>query len=409
MNKQKFFGVGAIALLLATVPAIIAAQTTEFPFAHPAFERVWERTDSVVADGTVARTWFWGPAPFEPRIETWEQATGGQRLVQYFDKSRMELTNPAADPNNPFYVTNGLLTVELISGQMQTGTARYENRYPAYIAMSGDPGDSTTPTYAAFQSVSNTNRGDHFAPDRRGQSITATIDHNGTVGNDPAKGTVPNTNIVYYEPQTQHNIPRAFWEFLNQTGKVREAGLVVERPLIQPWFYASGLPISEAYWTRSLVRGQVIDVLIQAFERRVLTYTPTNGPGFQVEMGNIGQHYYNWRYRFAGQSGTGTPFNTPLPGSPTVIPTAVLGTPIPGATHPPEGTVTVAATTPTLPAPQQTASAIVPPRTPTFTPTLTPTLPAPQQTASAYVPPRTATPTTAPVGTAVGVTPNATP
>jgi len=274
MNKQKFFGIGAIALLLATVPAIIAAQTGDFPFAHPAFERVWARTDSLVADGTVARTWFWGPKPLEPRIESWEQAAGGQRLVQYFDKSRMELNDPAANPNDPFYVTNGLLTVELISGQMQTGTARYENRYPANIPMSGDPGDTTTPTYATFLNVSNTNRGDHFATDRRNQSITATIDRNGTVGEDPSKASVPNTNIVYYEAQTQHNIPRAFWDFLNQTGKVREAGIIVERPLIQPWFYASGLPISEAYWTRSLVRGQVIDVLIQAFERRVLTYTP---------------------------------------------------------------------------------------------------------------------------------------
>ncbi len=395
MSKKIFLslgGFGALALLLvAAIPAL--GQTGTFAFAHPAFERVWERTDSVVADGTVARTWFWGPVPGEPRLEPWKEAPNGQRLVQYFDKSRMELNDPAADPNSAFFVTNGLLTVELVSGQLQTGTAQFENRFPANIPMSGDPGDDTTPTYASFAGVSNTNLGNHFADDHRAQKITATITRDGTVGNDPSKSSVPNTDIVYYEPITHHNIPKAFWDFLNQVGKVREAGLVVDRPLIQPWFYASGLPISEAYWTRSLVRGQVIDVMIQAYERRVLTYTPSNSPGFQVEMGNIGQHYYNWRYRFAGQSGTGTPFNTPLPGSPTVIPTAVLGTPIPGATHPPESTATVAATTPTLPAPQQTASAIVPPRTPTFTPTLTPTLPAPQQTASAYVPPRTATPT----------------
>jgi hypothetical protein len=38
-------------------------------------------------------------------------------------------------------------------------------------------------------------------------------------------------------------------------------------------------------------------VLIQAFERRVLTYTPDNPPGFTVEYGNIGRHYYTWRYQ----------------------------------------------------------------------------------------------------------------
>jgi hypothetical protein len=38
-------------------------------------------------------------------------------------------------------------------------------------------------------------------------------------------------------------------------------------------------------------------VLVQPFERRVLTYTPSNAPAWRVEMGNIGRHYYEWRYR----------------------------------------------------------------------------------------------------------------
>ena len=41
-------------------------------------------------------------------------------------------------------------------------------------------------------------------------------------------------------------------------------------------------------------------MLIQAYERRVLTYNPANPPAFQVEMGNIGLHYYDWRYNNAG-------------------------------------------------------------------------------------------------------------
>ena len=220
--------------------------------------------------------------------------------MQYFDKSRMELNDPSADPNSAFFVTNGLLTVELISGQLQIGVAVPETASRPISPCRATPDDRPRRPTPPSPTCSNTNLGNHYADDRRGQKITATIDREGTVGNDPAKASVPNTDIVYYEPITHHNIPNAFWDFLNQVGKVREAGLTVDRPLITPWFYASGLPISEPYWTRSLVRGQVIDVLIQAFERRVLTYTPANGPGFQVEMGNIGQHYYNWRYRFAG-------------------------------------------------------------------------------------------------------------
>ena len=38
------------------------------------------------------------------------------------------------------------------------------------------------------------------------------------------------------------------------------------------------------------------DVLVQPFQRRVLTYSPDNPSGWQVEMGNVGRHYYLWRY-----------------------------------------------------------------------------------------------------------------
>jgi hypothetical protein len=37
-------------------------------------------------------------------------------------------------------------------------------------------------------------------------------------------------------------------------------------------------------------------VLLQCFERRCLTYAPDNPPGWQVEAGNVGQHYHAWRY-----------------------------------------------------------------------------------------------------------------
>ena len=35
---------------------------------------------------------------------------------------------------------------------------------------------------------------------------------------------------------------------------------------------------------------------VTVFERRVLTYTPSNPAPFKVEMGNVGQHYLAWRY-----------------------------------------------------------------------------------------------------------------
>jgi hypothetical protein len=44
------------------------------------------------------------------------------------------------------------------------------------------------------------------------------------------------------------------------------------------------------------VGGKAAHVLVQLFQRRALTYNPANAPAWQVEMGNIGQHYYQWRY-----------------------------------------------------------------------------------------------------------------
>ncbi len=359
MKYRVLGSIGTLAAVAVSALSIAGVGAQQAPvFAHPAFESVWNRTDSLVLEGRVPRSWYWGPQPNTPGI--YEKLTDapdgtGRRLVQYFDKSRMELNDPNANSTSAFFVTNGLLSVELIGGCIQTSTtaACGEARYPAYIPMTGDNGDALAPTYAAFGKVANSRFGDHPATDARGQQVTATIDRDGNVDSDAGKGQVPLTRVVYYEATTKHNIPEAFWNFLNQTGDVREQGRVVNAPISSPWFYVTGYPISEAYWTKATIRGKVTDVMIQAFERRVLTYTPTNVAAFQVEMGNIGQHYYNWRYGFQGQPGvgTGTPFLTPVnAGTPTFAPTLVPGT----MTAVPSGTPGLA----TAPVPSGTTTAV---------------------------------------------------
>ena len=336
-------------ILLAGVTVLNAVPAAAVDFAHPAFKRVWDRTDSLVASGQVSRTWFWGPEPKAAAQEQYIDAPGGTqtRLVQYFDKSRMEVNDPNADPNAIFFVTNGLLTIELISGQMQIGNNAFVNRYSAEIPISGNSDDTQAPTYASFLAVSNTRRGDHPQPNRVGQFATNTINKAGQVGDDPSKANVPGTKIAYFEPNTRHNIPDRFWSFLNASGPVSETGQIVNKRLIDPWFYASGLPISDPYWSKVKIKGVQTEVMIQAFERRVLTYVPTNVPGFEVEMGNIGLHYYDWRYKDAGKP-TGTPSvaatNT-MTGTLTVMPTT---TPPGGGTPQATSTATVTGTPPTV-------------------------------------------------------------
>jgi hypothetical protein len=369
---------------LLSVPALFfgmhfATAAEPIPNSDPAFRGVWSRTDFTVANHTVNRTWFWGPAPNSPGlIEEVHDLQGGTRLVQYFDKSRMELNNPAGNPNDPFYVTNGLLTVELISGRMQVGTNEYVTRYPACIPTTGDPNDTNAPTYWAMQKVSNTTLGDHPADDRTGQGVTETIDHDGNVSNNPPMNVITGTVNAYFDTVTKHNIPKVFWDFLNQTGPVYVNDTITNTQVISPWNYASGRPISEAYWTKATIAGQLTPVMIQMYERRALTYVPTNPDGWQVEMANIGQHYYDWRYRGAGNCNTGTPVATVEPtlavtgtpgtavatGTAAATGTAVAtgtaeptGSPAPSETVTPGGTVTATTTAEATTTPMATTTA----------------------------------------------------
>ena len=96
----------------------------------------------------------------------------------------------------------------------------------------------------------------------------------------------------------EHNygIPRAFWNFMTRGGTVYDNGAFVYHQPLFNWLYVTGYPIADPYWVKVKVKGVEQDVMFQAFERRLLTYTPANPAQYQVEMGNVGRHYYQWRY-----------------------------------------------------------------------------------------------------------------
>ncbi|MEO5950937.1 MAG: hypothetical protein ABIQ44_00535, partial [Chloroflexia bacterium] len=104
----------AMSIAPASVPGAHAAPVPiPSNFADPAFQNTWSRTDQLVDEGKVKRSYYWGPTPGFTAYEDYAEGPSGKHLVQYFDKSRMEINNPNGDKSNPFYVTNGLLTVEL--------------------------------------------------------------------------------------------------------------------------------------------------------------------------------------------------------------------------------------------------------------------------------------------------------
>lgn len=286
-------------------PPKAQALPPSLPFADSAFESVWMRNDQLVAAKSVARSWTWGPAPMAAGLEAYEEAPDGtkMRLVQYFDKARMEINNPKTSPTANGFVTNGLLTVELISGQMQVGNSKFITGKPAGINLASDPDDGNAPMYASFGSVANTSAGEKRQPDKSKSGYASQrISRTGDVTEDASKTKLAEAKIVYFEKLTGHNIPSVFWDFLNSKAQVRQGIGTASKPFLDPWVFAMGLPISDAYWANVKIGGKQQEVLIQAFERRVLTYAPDQPAGWKVQMGNIGQHYFEWRY---GPNGKG--------------------------------------------------------------------------------------------------------
>lgn len=263
----------------------------------PAFAQLWGHTDAAVAGGLVARSWIWGSQPrgFASVLENYD---GKQRLVQYHDKARMEVNNPNADRSNPFFVSNGLLVREMISGQQQVGDNSFMVKPPANVAIAGDPVNPNAPTYASFRNLASLNN-DRRAANRGNQSVTTALNRDGSTRE---LASLPaDVKLVYYDEHLGHNIPDVFWNFMNSRGLVLTNGSYQQDTVVN-WVYAMGYPLSEPYWTKTLVGGVEREVLVQVFERRVLSYTPANPASFQVEMGNVGQHYYAWRYGEAPDS-----------------------------------------------------------------------------------------------------------
>ncbi len=271
-----------------------------FPNLSRPFQDNWSQADRPVLAGVAngqgtGRGYTWGPSPNKTTQELYADAPGGTRQVVYFDKARMELTDPATG-----YVTNGLLVVELSTGRLQLGDATFSQLSPSQVQVAGDPNDANglndiSPTYATFKPIIERGK---LSPNSN--PISATIDKNGRESANPGLSVLARN--LFFVPETGHNIPDVFYNWLQNQGQIYDrTSDSYEYGKVFDWVSTVGLPITEAYWVRAKVAGVEKDVLVQLYERRVLTYTPANPAAFQVEMGNVGQHYYRWRYNNDGK------------------------------------------------------------------------------------------------------------
>jgi hypothetical protein len=306
---------GMAAVLVLSAFAAAPGQAAS-GYADPAFKAQWDQGEAITPN-------FWGPLATakDGQQEPYKEGSlgsseggptnpgQGMRLVQYFDKARMELTHPASG-----LVTNGLLATEIITGQVQVGDNTFQPLAPPNIPVAGDP-TNIGPTYASIAANGATLLAN--AASAPGTPVGIQLSAAGTLGAyNPGSVTFngvttkfsdPWAVIAAFDADTQHNVPFGFANYRKKAGVL-----------------TIGFAISEAFWTSVKVAGVQTDVLVQAFQRRVLTYTPINPVAFQVEMGNIGQHYYRWRYGAAS--------------SPTLPLAPAVSTPPPPATAAPQPT-----------------------------------------------------------------------
>jgi hypothetical protein len=243
-------------------------------------QALWLELDGPVHDEEVERSWLWGMDTWAFGPESYAQADGGERDVYYFDKARVEVDGEAATVD-PAQLTTGLLVRDMIKGSAQVGDGEFVEIGPAQVPLAGDPLElnPSAPTYASLASVATLD-GDNQAPPRFGEAAIETIDEFGAVGRN--ERLIGYSAYGSYIEATGHNVASVFESYF--------------ATLPMDWRAAVGLPITEPYWAVAKVNGKDRWVLIQAFERRLLTFTPSNAQAWQVEMGNVGRHYYEWRY-----------------------------------------------------------------------------------------------------------------
>lgn len=284
-----------IAMTFSLVVPYLSQSASAAELGNFAIQDTWERTDLPIAKRIVTRGWVWGPEALSTvmTLPTTDPAMP-DRHVQYFDKGRIELffagTNADGAAIHP-EIRNGLLASELITGRIQTGPTDYEQHTPSTASVAGDAGDMTGPTYATFTQLLDD------PPLAEGSTVTQRLARDGTVSNDPslARYNITTGHRVTV-PNLDHTIAEPFWQHMNARGTVWEWGRAVEDALYAHPYAITGYPISEPYWARVTVAGLERDVLVQAFERRVLTYIPDYPAEWQVQHANSGLHYLEWRY-----------------------------------------------------------------------------------------------------------------
>jgi photosystem II stability/assembly factor-like uncharacterized protein len=172
--------------------------------------------------------------------------------AQYFEKGRIE-DHARETPDPTWRFMYGLLVDQLHQRQASLPVG----------------GDVSTVSYATLHQVASPV--DRVGPPAGFRGGVAAL----------ADGSVFVPFTADLSPAAGHTVPACFWGYLNRRDYF-PAG----------WLHDVGLPITEpvrAVVDKGPVKGRTI--VLQAFQRTVLTDDPLNLPGWQVERANVGSDY----------------------------------------------------------------------------------------------------------------------
>lgn len=354
-SRRPALRIAAVLLLIITVSAVAwpALADPNDPESQPtiqidpSIQAVWEQNDGQIVEGNLQRAWILGPEPIASSIEYYPESPTGYRELVYYDKGRLELNDPTSLPGSNWLVQGGSLVSEMLSGRVQLGEEEFVRRPLPQIAIVGDAGQPDAVTYADLAPHSTVYQAwEEKVRLEQEQALASTqTDPNAPAAEEPAPETTnPEATPDETAPATvdeqateQTEAPpeatadpadesrellamagRPVDELLTADGEIVDGGAdsqgVTLKTLDQatdlyiasvfadwvetlpaPTLNLIGLPVTAPYWVQATIEGESQLVLIQAFERRILTYTPGNPDGWQVESANVGLHYRDWR------------------------------------------------------------------------------------------------------------------
>lgn len=165
--------------------------------------------------------------------------------AQYFEKGRIEdHRGENSDPNYAF--AYGLLTAELMEGNPNLAVSTTSLDY-SDLSAAHDPRRRTAPQ-VGFKFGTLNVAGGTFVPF------------------DAGLGAAPG-----------YIVPAYFWNYINRADLFPGG-----------WLHDVGLPMTQVATASVVKNGETRAIMLQAFERAVLTFDPKNPADFQVERGNIG-------------------------------------------------------------------------------------------------------------------------